>query len=124
MGHPSKNVLKHVEGNTNGFTNKLKIPSTSSICSGCAQGKMHNKTFPMSEKRASKPLELIHADLVELPIRSYHKYKYACMILEDYSSFASCTLLQSKSETLTAVKNFIELMENQLETKIKQFRSD
>src|SRR5258705_133483 len=124
MGHPSKNVLKHVEGNTNGFTNKLKIPSISSICPGCAQGKMHNKAFPMSEKRASKPLELIHADLVELPIRSYHKYKYACMILEDYSSFASCTLLRSKSETLTAVKNFIELMENQLETKIKQFRSD
>src|SRR5258705_7736044 len=124
MGHPSKNVLKHVEGNTNGFTNKLKIPSTNSICPGCAQGKMHNKAFPMSEKRASKPLELIHADLVELPIQSYHKYKYACMILEDYSSFASCTLLRSKSETLTAVKNFIELMENQLETKIKQFRSD
>src|SRR5258707_1575654 len=124
MGHPSKNVLKHVEENTNGFTNKLKIPSTNSICPGCAQGKMHNKAFPMSEKQASKPLELIHADLVELPIRSYHKYKYACMILEDYSSFASCTLLRSKSETLTAVKNFIELMENQLETKIKQFHSN
>ena len=50
MGHPSKNVIKHVEGNTNGFTNKLKIPSTNSICPGCAQGKMHNKAFPMSEK--------------------------------------------------------------------------
>src|SRR5258707_15869378 len=46
------------------------------------------------------------------------------MILEDYSSFANCTLLRSKSETLTAVKNFIELMYNQLETKIKQFQSD
>ena len=59
MAHPSKNVLKHVGNNTNGFTQDLVFPLENSICPGCAKGKMHNKSFPSSGKRASKPFSLI-----------------------------------------------------------------
>ena len=92
MGHPSKNVLKHVETNTNGFTPKLEFPNSNKICPGCIQGKMHNKPFTPSMKCGLKPFHLIHADLVELPILSYHKYKWACMLLDDHSSYAYCYL--------------------------------
>ena len=71
MAHPSKNVLKHVGNNTNGFTQDLVFPVENGICPGCAKGKMHNKPFPPSEKRALKPFDLIHADLIELPIRVF-----------------------------------------------------
>ena len=64
MAHPSKNVLKHVQNNTNGFTQDLVFPLENGICPGCAKGKMHNKPFPPLEKRASKPFNLIHADLL------------------------------------------------------------
>ena len=110
MAHPSKNVLKHVENNTNGFTQDLVFPLENGICPGCAKGKMHNKPFPPSEKRALKPFDLIHADLIELPIRSYHKKKWVCMLMDDYSSYAYCFLLRSKDETYTAVKQFLELI--------------
>ena len=124
LGHPSKNVLKHTLEHTKGFDEKVVFPSTNPICPGCTQGKMHNKSFPISNKRASKPLELIHADLLELPIESYHRKKWCLMLLDDYSSFAHMALLRSKSETLTAVQSYIKLMENQHDIKVKYFRSD
>ena len=124
MGHPSKNVLKHIEANTNGFTPKLEFPNSNRICPGCVQGKMHNKSFLPSMKCALKPSHLIHADLVEVPILSYHKYKWACMLLDDYSSSAYCYLLQSKSDTITAVEKFFTHVQNQHDTVIKQFCSN
>ena len=124
MVHPSKNVLKHVEINTNGFTQNLVFPLENSICPGCAKGKMHNKPFPPSERRASQPFDLIHADLIELPIKSYYKKKWACMLMDNYSSFAYCFLLQSKDKTYTAVKQFLELVNNQHNKVVKQFCSD
>ena len=124
MGHLSKNVLKHIEVNTNGFTPKLEFPNSNRICPGCVQGKMHNKSFPPSMKCALKPFDLIHADLIELPILSYHKYKWACMLLDNYSSYAYCYLLRSKSDTITAVKEFFTLVQNQHDIVIKQFHSD
>ena len=71
MAHPSKNVLKHVGMNTNGFTPNITFPADDGICPGCAKGKMHNQPFPVSEKRASNAFDLVHADLLELPIKSY-----------------------------------------------------
>ena len=46
------------------------------------------------------------------------------MLLDDYSSFAYCFLLQSKDKTITAIKRFFELIKNQHNTVIKQFHSD
>jgi len=112
MGHPSKNIIKHTFENTKGFDPKISIPKDIPICTGCAQGKMQNKSFPISLKRANKPLDLIHADLLKLPIESYHKYKWCLTILDDYSSYAYLAFLQSKSETFQATKSFIDLMEN------------
>jgi hypothetical protein len=68
---------------------------------------MHNHPFPVSEKRALKPFDLVHADLLELPIRSYQKKKYVLLILDDYSSYAFFFLLRSKHETYTAIKKVL-----------------
>ena len=93
---------------------RVKIPSLSRHYSSstvetttCAKGKMHNKPFPPSEKRALKPFNLIHADLIELPIRSYHKKKWVCMLMDDYSSYAYCFLLRSKEENLCCYKTVL-----------------
>jgi hypothetical protein len=103
MAHPSKNVLRHIGTNTNGFTPNLTFPLDSGICPGCAKGKMHNKPFPPSGKRAKQPFDLIHADLVQLPKKSYHKKEWACLLMDDYSSYAYCYLLRSKSEATSAI---------------------
>jgi hypothetical protein len=124
MAHPSKNVLKHVGINTNGFTPNLTFPTDNGICPGCAKGKMHNKSFPISEKRVKQPFDLIHADLIELPIRSYHKKKWAYMVMDDYSSYAYCFLLRSKDETFVATKQLFEVIKTQHNKVVKIFHSD
>jgi hypothetical protein len=85
---------------------------------------MHNKSFPPSGKRAKKPFDLIHADLVQLPKKSYHKKEWACILMDDYSSYAYCYLLRSKSEAISAITTFLELIKNQHTKVIKNFRSD
>ena len=40
LGHPSKEVLRHAIDNIKGFPQGIKIPTTSDVCPGCAQGKM------------------------------------------------------------------------------------
>jgi transposase InsO family protein len=124
MAHPSKNVLQHIGTNTNGFTPNLTFPLDSGICPGCAKGKMHNKPFPPSGKRAKQPFDLIHADLVQLPKKSYHKKEWACLLMDDYSSYAYCYLLRSKSEATSAITTFLELIKNQHTKVIKKFRSN
>ena len=46
------------------------------------------------------------------------------MLMDNYSSFAYCFLLQSKDKTYTAVKQFLELVNNQHNKVVKQFCSD
>ena len=48
FAHPSKDVLQHVSGNTQGFPSVL-FPTEEPICPGCAEGKMMNSSFPHSD---------------------------------------------------------------------------
>ena len=62
---------------------KIKnIPSDLPICKGCVLEKLTAKSHPLSMKRATKPLELVHADLNKLPTLSYNKFKYVIDILD------------------------------------------
>ena len=55
---------------------------------------------------------------------SIHGHKYFLTILDDFSRYTWVVLLKSKSEVKAHVQNFINLIENQFETKIKCIRSD
>ena len=55
---------------------------------------------------------------------SIHGHRYFLTVLDDFSRYTWMVLLKSKSEGKTHVQNFINLIENQFETKIKCIRSD
>ena len=99
MGHPSLEILKKGPTNLKGFPDDLIYKSKELICPGCALGKMKNRSYPQSTKRATKTFELIHVDLLTMPIESYHKYKYFMVILDDYSSAVWGFLLKNKGIT-------------------------
>ena len=61
---------------------------------------MKAQPYKESIKRATKPFQLIHMDLMECPIQSYHKYKYVCVIVDDFSSYTWIGLLSLKFNTL------------------------
>lgn len=105
LAHPSNEVLQKA------FP-KVEIPEKH-ICSGCAQGKMTNKSFPSDNKCASEPFKLIHSNLKLFPTESYRKYKYAIVFLDDYTSTAWTINLRTKDAALPATKQFIAMAETQ-----------
>jgi len=72
FGHPSKQVLKEAQGHVKNFPKDLAFPKKDPICRGCAEGKMHSRSFPESQSCASRPFERIHSDLKSFPVDSYH----------------------------------------------------
>ena len=70
---------------------------------------MHLPTFEDSTSCASKPFELIHSDLKELPVLSYHHYKWFVTFLDDFTSYGWIVLLRKKSDTATAINDFLAM---------------
>ncbi|GKE66558.1 putative ribonuclease H-like domain-containing protein, partial [Tanacetum coccineum] len=73
----------------------------------------------------SEPLQLLHMDLFgPTSIKSIdHKY-YCLVITDDYSRFCWVFFLEHKDETYPILKDFINLIENQLNKKVKAIRCD
>src|SRR6266702_2320040 len=124
LGHRSKEVLRHAKDNTKGFPKGIKIPTTTGLCPGCAQGKMPAASHPPSNTRAKARFQRIHSNLKSFPVLSYHKYKYFIVFFDDYTSFAWITLLRDKASAITALKQWLALIENQFNATIKEWMSD
>ncbi|KAF8824317.1 hypothetical protein HHX47_DHR8000004 [Lentinula edodes] len=123
MGHPSREALtqlrKHAEG-----VPTFSIPHEEDLCEGCAKGKMTLRPFPPTNRRASRPFEIIHSDLKEWPTISYHKYKYTIFFIDDYTSHGFYCHLKKKSGALPVIKQFIATVKNLYETNVKEWMSD
>ena len=124
MGHPSKDVLSQAKRHTTNFPKDLIISKDSPICQGCAEAKMHLPMFEDSTSHASKPFELIHSDLKELPILSYHHYKWFVTFLDDFTSYGWVILLCKKSDTATTINDFLAMAHTQYNAMVKTFKSD
>ena len=112
FAHPSKDVLRHVSGNTQGFPSVL-FPNEDPICPGCAEGKMTQSSFPHSDRCAEKPFEKVHMDLESLPTRSYSGYEYFLIIFNDCTSYRWIINLRLKSDASMAIKQFIAMVQTQ-----------
>ena len=121
--HPSKEVLLKARKHLKDFP-EIDFPKEEHLCPGCMQGKMSNRSFPPSTRRASQPFELIHSDLKLFPIDSYHKFRYVIVFLDDFTSAAWTLNLRTKDAALTATFQFIELVKNKFNSTIIQWMSD
>ncbi|GJR46667.1 putative ribonuclease H-like domain-containing protein [Tanacetum coccineum] len=127
MGHVNyKNMNKLVKDNlVRGLPPKLF--KNDHTCVACCKGKQHKATYKAITVVSSiyEPLQLLHMDLFgPTSIRSIdHKY-YCLVITDDYSRFCWVFFLETKDETYPILKDFISLVENQLNKKVKAIRCD
>ncbi|GJX30632.1 putative ribonuclease H-like domain-containing protein [Tanacetum coccineum] len=127
MGYVNyKNMNKLVKGNlVRGLPPKLF--KNDHNCVACCKGKQHKASYKVitSVSSISEPLQLLHMDLFgPTSIRSInHKY-YCLVITDDYSKFCWVFFLEHKDETYPILKDFINLVENQLNKKVKAIRCD
>ena len=71
------------------------------------------------------PLDLIHFDLCEMNgILTKGEKRYFMTLIDDYTRFCYVDLLNTKDEALYYFKIYKPEVENQLERKIRQLRSD
>ena len=66
MGHAHQRVIKHLGKNTVGGPNQT-TNAPQGACEGCEKGKSKRLPFPTSKSRATRPLNLVHSDLNEMP---------------------------------------------------------
>ncbi|GJX45794.1 putative ribonuclease H-like domain-containing protein [Tanacetum coccineum] len=127
MGHVNyKNMNRLVKGDlVRGLPPKLF--KNDHTCVACCKGKQHKASYKAitAVSSISEPLQLLHMDLFgPTSIRSIdHKY-YCLVITDDYSKFCWVFFLEHKDETYPILKDFINLVENQLNKKVKAIRCD
>ena len=92
------------------------------ICKGCAKGKNIKKTFPSSESKTKRILEVIHSDVCgSMSSSSLSGYVYYVSFIDDFSRKTWIYFLKSKDEVFNKFKEFKALIENHTEKKIKTF---
>jgi transposase InsO family protein len=78
-----------------------------------------------AEERHLALLELIHYDICEInDVLAEGGQRYFMTMIDDVSGYFYVYLLKTKDEALNCFKNYKAEVENQLEKKIKRFRSD
>jgi transposase InsO family protein len=85
---------------------------------------MTKRSYRPSPQQKANPLDLIHMDLVELPVLSIGSFKYMLSIIDDHSSYGRDFYLKEKSDALEKFKQYITWAERQFNTKLKAIRSD
>src|SRR5271168_552906 len=124
LGHPSSDVLCQVHKHTTGSPGQLVISKELPICKGCTQGKMTSSSFPDSATRATEPFALIHSDLKQIPVISYHKYKYILTFFDDFTSHGWIAFLKDKASTYDAWMNFLAMVRTQQRKEVHAIMSD
>src|SRR5258705_1649467 len=94
-------------------------------CQPCLLSKSVHYPPEPSLTRATKPLERIFLDLSgKAPIPSLGRSFYYISFIDDFTRFAWIYFLKEKSQAVAAIKDFINMVENQTSYVIQLFRSD
>jgi hypothetical protein len=95
------------------------------ICKGCALGKNVKGSFPSSDNRSKKILELIHLDVCgPMIVASLNGYFYYVLFIDDHSRKTWIYFLKNKDGVLAKFQEFKAQVENLTGRKIKVLRSD
>jgi hypothetical protein len=96
------------------------------VCEPCILGKQARLSFSSSESHSSrKPLELLHMDLCgPLPVKSKGGSRYILTVTDDVSRCSAIKFLLVKSQAKGAIMAITRQLENQLEARVKEVRTD
>ena len=126
FGHLAYDTLQRARSGERltGFDPSAGAPP-SGPCAGCELGKQHRLPFPLSDKRATRPLELVHSDVMgPFQTTSLQGSSYVVSFIDDYSSFAAAFTLKSKDQVAVRFEEFRAICERQTGEKLKALRSD
>ncbi|KAI9036661.1 integrase catalytic domain-containing protein [Aspergillus affinis] len=83
---------------------EVKDPKNVKSCDTCYRGKTKKKVSHIPINQATKPLQRIHVDTQEFSPLGIYGYRYALIIVDDYSRCLFIRLLRKKSDASEALK--------------------
>lgn len=125
LGHLNFDSLTSLKKAANGID--FKVTTQKEVCDICLNGKQSRTPFvTISDKKvANARLDLIHTDVVgPMPTTSLGGKRYILTFLDDYSRKVFVFPIAKKSDVCKYTMDFIKLVENQCNAKVKVLRSD
>lgn len=94
-----------------------RLVKSNFLCTICPQGRQTRTNYPKSFCKSTKPLELLHIDIWE-PFRYLTRYNCSMFVtfVDDFSKMCWIFLIKKKSEFASVFKQFVALIEKQLNT--------
>jgi transposase InsO family protein len=81
--------------------------------------------FKSKEYSTTKPLEIVHTDLVgPTTTKGLKGERYFMLLVDDYTRMTAVCFLKNKSEAFENFKIYKEMVENEMDSRIKCLRSD
>ena len=94
------------------------------ICTNCIKGKQTN-TRRFGANKATNVLELIHTNICgPFPTVSWNGQQYFITFIDNFSRYGYLYLIHEKSQSLEVFKSFKVEVENQLNKRIKNVKSE
>jgi len=125
LGHINFNSLRKLTNMSVGLPNNELNHSESEFCTVCVKAKQVRNPFNSNRDRATKPLHIIHTDIVG-PVEplTYDNKKYVLTVVDDYTHFCKVYLLKSKSEAFQNLKEYVNEAEAFFNMKAAKLRLD
>jgi hypothetical protein len=107
----------------------IEIPQitkqTNTLCKHYQQGKQTKTRFKSKEYSTTRPLEIVHTGLVgPNKTKGLKSEKYFMLLVDYYTRMTAVCFLKNKSEDFEKFKIYKEMVENEMDSKIKCLRSD
>jgi hypothetical protein len=95
------------------------------LCKGCTLGKYTKTSFPSSDSRAARILDLIHSDVCgPMSSASLTGSLYYVVFIDDFSRKSWIFFMKTKGQVFSQFQEFKALVENQTGKKIRVLRSN
>jgi len=121
LGHISKERMQRLVKNE--ILSNLDFTGLN-VCVDCIKGKQ-TKHIKKGATRSTQLLEIIHTDICgPFDVNSFNKEKYFITFIDDFLRYGHVYLLHEKSQSVNALKVYINEVERQLDRKVKIVRSD
>ena len=96
---------------------------TNTLCKHCQQGKKTKNRFKSKEYSTTRPLEIVHTDIVgPTTTKGLKGDKYFMLLVDDYTRMVVVFFLGKKSKASEKLKIYKEIVENEIDSKIKCLR--
>jgi hypothetical protein len=107
-----------------GYIPKLSF-SDHQFCKHCQYGKQVATPHPTSVPRESSPLDLVHSDICgRMPHQSLGRALYFVTFIDDATRKLWVYPTRTKDRVFTIFKDWLAMVENQTDRKLKSLRSD